>query len=217
VHQEEFFHLRMIKRLAGADRSLSVTCRFRGCVGVECRSLDVPAARPESRADHFMRIGFPGDGICPFTRRSATPGEACDGQVKTSPEEMHRTIFPDEAATEFFENSVDQHQDAPEPGDIFTIVGSVLDILFKGNRVRNFAGHSPDLHLNAQRFQRSHDLFIEISHRTGNKRNDLTRASAGPDYQIVIKKIELYLEDATLIGNGRSGEAAVADVERNVP
>src|SRR5713226_6007188 len=54
VHEEKFFHLRMIKRFAGADCSLTVACGLGGGVCVERRSLDIAAARPETGADHLM-------------------------------------------------------------------------------------------------------------------------------------------------------------------
>src|ERR1700722_17081265 len=113
----------MVERLAGPDCRLGVACGLRGGVCVEGRSLHIAASRPKSSADYLVGIGLPGDGVCSLTRRGAPSGKARNRQVETTPEKMHGAVFADESGAEFFEDGIHQQQDAPEAGDIFSVIG----------------------------------------------------------------------------------------------
>src|ERR1700687_5887491 len=102
----------MIERFTGTNRTLPVARGFRGGVGVERRSLDLTPARPESCADHFMRVSLARDQVCSFALRGAPSRKACDAQVETAPKEMHRAVLADEAGAEFPENAVCRQEDA---------------------------------------------------------------------------------------------------------
>src|SRR4029077_10917946 len=97
IHQKEFFHLRMVKRLARTDPTLPEARRFRGGVSVECRTFDLAAARPESCADHFVRISLARDQVGSLALRSAPPGKARDAQVETTPKEVDGAVLAKEA------------------------------------------------------------------------------------------------------------------------
>ncbi len=60
------------------------------------------------------------------------------------------------------EEAVHNEQDAPESGYVFAIVGRVLGIAIESDRIGNLDRHVPDLHVDAERGQRCHELFVEI-------------------------------------------------------
>ena len=71
-----------------------------------------PAARPEPRAAHLVRIGLANDGVGQMRhaarmQRRTPPGESRDGEIEAAPEEMDRAAFADEAGAEQFEHAVD--------------------------------------------------------------------------------------------------------------
>src|SRR5579859_7433989 len=81
------------------------------CVRVE-RRADIAAARPEARADHFMRIRFAGDGISAWALRRAPSAKSGDSQIETAPIKMHWTALADEARAEFLEYDFGRNQNA---------------------------------------------------------------------------------------------------------
>ena len=60
------------KPCSGRTAALREARGFRRRVSIKCRALDLAAARPESRADHFMRVGFARDR----SRLLRAPGRA---------------------------------------------------------------------------------------------------------------------------------------------
>src|SRR5882724_10709681 len=188
----------MVKGLPGTDRPLPITGRLRSGIRVERRPFDLAAAGPESGADYFMRIGFAGDRVRSFALRSAPSGKARDRQIETSPKKMYRAVLADEARTEFTEDAVCDQENPPEPGRILTIIGCMLSIAIKSNGIGNFDRHAPDLYINAERCQRGREILVEISHRAWRQRNRRIGAFTGLYDQVVMQKIELYLEDAAL-------------------
>src|SRR5580704_18015214 len=207
----------MIKSCSRPNPAFSKILRLRRCVGIERRIFDVSTARPESTADYFVRIGLASDQVRSLPRRSAASREAGNRQIEASPEEMHGAAFSDEVTTKLFEDRIGLRQDVKEASHIFRIVGSVLNILLEGDWVRNFYRHGPDFHRNAQPSQSSHEFLVEIRHRTRRERNQLIRTLAGSNAQLVIKKIELDLKDATIKRNGGSSQSACVQVERYLP
>src|SRR4030095_2957455 len=68
-------------------------------------------------------------------RRCRSSGKACDRQIEAAPEKMHRTTFATKPRSELLEYAVALHQNAPEPISVFAVVGAVLFIFIKGDRV----------------------------------------------------------------------------------
>ena len=68
----------MIKRLLGPNWALPVACGLWRRISVERRPFDIAAARPESCADHFVRIGFLSDGVRALAFRSTPARKPCD-------------------------------------------------------------------------------------------------------------------------------------------
>ena len=102
VHQQELLELRMIESSLEADLPLGETGRLRRSVGVESRSFDVAAARPESRTAHLVRVGFASNrvgsrtlgALLPekrVTARSKLPQKKCTGL--TLPRKPARNSF----------------------------------------------------------------------------------------------------------------------------
>ncbi len=106
VHQQKLFHLGMIKSRGRLNFLLGKAGWFGRGIGIECRTLDLASAGPDSRTDHFVGLRFAGDGIRAGAFGSAATGKARHRQVEAAPEKMHRTVFADEAGAKFLENIV---------------------------------------------------------------------------------------------------------------
>src|SRR5580700_1793432 len=198
----------MIKSRRGLHFLLGKTRRLGRGVGVERRAFNVAAARPESRAAHFLRISLAGDRIGADAFRSAPPREPRHAQIEASPEKMYRTVLANESGPEFPEDVVTQNQDLPEAVRIFGIVRSMLRVAGKANRVWHLAWHGPDFHLYAERPQGRHELRIKIGDRFRLQRESVGRSPTGLDDQLVIDDVELHLEVCAVIRNRGSGEPA---------
>src|SRR5215468_4919246 len=97
VHQQKFLQGWMIEGRRRTHSLLRKSGRLRSCIGKKCCVLYLTAPRPESHTAHFVRIRFSGDGINLRSLRGPASGETSDRQIKTSPEEMHRTALADKA------------------------------------------------------------------------------------------------------------------------
>src|SRR5271169_5910104 len=104
IHQQKFLQLWMIKRSRRSHRLFGKTGRFRRGISIERRTFDVAATRPESRADHLVRVGFTRDRISSDAFRSPPPGEPRHTEIETPPEQMHRAVLSDEAGAEFLKD-----------------------------------------------------------------------------------------------------------------
>jgi len=89
VIENELAHLRVEAALAFEHRVLKAVGRGR-CVGIKCGAAISAVARPETCADHLMRIGLRLDRIHPWPRRRSLAVKPGDGQVERAPEEMDR-------------------------------------------------------------------------------------------------------------------------------
>src|SRR5579862_139357 len=150
VHQQEFFHLRMIESCRGTNRLRREAVRLRCGVRIECGPFDVSAAGPESHAAHLMRVSLASNRIGSSALRRSAAREASHGQIETSPEEMHGTNFSDEPSAELFEHLIDPHQDAPELVHGIGIIGGMNAVLLKRNWIGNLAGRCPNLGIDAE-------------------------------------------------------------------
>src|SRR3954471_2408580 len=97
VAKEKFAKLRIVVGGTGADRLLLKATRSRSGIAIEGCRTKATVARPEAGADDLVRVGFAGDYVGIFARRCGTSGEAADGQIEASPEEVHRTHLSDES------------------------------------------------------------------------------------------------------------------------
>src|ERR1700730_473640 len=109
----------MVERRRWFHFSLGKAWRLRRRISVERRTFNVAGTRPESRANHLMRIGFSGNGVCSRAFRSASSGESCHAEVEASPKERHRTVLADETGAKFLKDVLAQDQDLPEAVRIF--------------------------------------------------------------------------------------------------
>src|SRR6185503_9937307 len=76
--------------------------------------------------------------------RSRPPRKACDRQVETAPEKMHRARLAEKAGTEMAHHLVRGRQYPEETARVFGVVGLVYVVLAERNGVRNFARHRID-------------------------------------------------------------------------
>src|SRR5258707_3426709 len=196
--------LRMIKRRRWFHFLLGKAWRLRRRISVKCRTLDVAGTRPESRANHFMRIGLAGNGICSRAFRSAPSREACHAEIEASPKKMHRTVFANETGTTFLKDVLAEDQDLPEAVCIFGIVRSVLRVALEPHRVRHLTWHGPEIHCNAQRPQGRHEFRIEVCDRLRLQCQNLRRAPTGLDDQPVLDEVELKFETPVTVMDCRS-------------
>src|SRR5580698_8905452 len=184
----------MIESFRGLYPLLGKARRLGRGIRIERRTFDVAAARPESRADHLMRIGLARHGIGAHALRSPPPGEPRHTEIKASPEEMYRTVLADKPRPEFLKDVIARDQYLPEALRMFRIVRGMLGVAGKTHRVRHLNRHSPDFHLNTDRSQRRHELRIEIRDRLRLQRQSLRHAPTGLDDKFVIDEVELHVK-----------------------
>src|SRR5919106_3401362 len=98
-------------------------------------------------------------------RRRRSPRETRHREIKTAPEEVHRTAFAAEARAEFFKYAVALHENAPEPVCVFAIIGTVFFIPIECDWIRNLVGHGVDAHRQPDLRQHTHDRLIKVCDR----------------------------------------------------
>src|ERR1700688_3540370 len=128
IHQQKLFHLRMVKSSRRPDLLLGKTSRLRRRIRIKRRTLHLSPARPESRADHFMRIRLARNRIGTRPFRSAPSRKSRHAQIEAAPEKMYRTIFAHEPGAKFLKNVAAQNQYPPQALRIFAIVRRMLRV-----------------------------------------------------------------------------------------
>jgi len=93
----------------------------------------------------------------------------------------------------------------------------VDDILIERHRVLDLARHGPDVHLDIEALQSTHEFQIEVLHRHGRQGEAFAAPVARVDAQPVINEIENDLECPWPIRNRRRAKSARGDIERHVP
>src|SRR5271154_3554997 len=136
----------MIVGLCRPHRRLPETRWLRRRVRIVRCALDVAASRPESRAAHLVRIRLARDRIRPRTLRRAPSRKSRRRQVEAPPEKMHRARFTYKSRAKFLKLLFAARQNPPKTVGVLRIVGSVLRVLVKRDRVRNLHRHPPDFH-----------------------------------------------------------------------
>ena len=105
----------------------------------------------------------------------------------------------------------------PEPARIFRMVRGMNAILVKGNRVRDFHGHSPNLDVDSGRTKHPQKVLVKVRDRAGRERNGFDLAIVGLQHQLVVEEIEPQLKGEVRVRNRSGREAAGRNIERNVP
>ncbi len=78
---------------------------------------------------------------------------------------MDRAHFPHEAGGELLEDAIGLHQDSPECVSRLRVVGSMLGVFQKGNRLLQFHRHGVDFDFDAERGKTALVLAIEVGNR----------------------------------------------------
>src|SRR5205807_3828333 len=134
--------LRTIKRFRGAHSEFLESGRLRHRVSIKCRILyNFSVPRPKSDAAHFVRVRIFHKPFRPRPLWPRPPRKPRYRQIKTSPEKMHRTAFPDESGTKLPENVVDAHQNLPKAMCVLRIIRRVALIQSEPHRTRHFHRH----------------------------------------------------------------------------
>jgi hypothetical protein len=74
-------------------------------------------------------------------------------------------------------------------------------VLIEGDCVLNFAGHGPDVNVDANTMETIHKFVIEVSDRHRFERDAFDTAITGLDYEPVIDKIKDDIERSSGIGH----------------
>src|SRR6516165_8946134 len=90
----------------------------------------------------------------------------------------------------------------------FFVVLCVRPILLEGDRVLDFAGHGPDLHVDVETAQSLHECGIEIGDRHGLERQLFSAAVACLNAKLVFGEIEDNIEGTPAMGHRRRHESA---------
>src|SRR5580704_4620335 len=180
--------------------------RLRRSIAVERRTFDVATTRPESRADHLMRISLARNKIGARPLRSAPPRKPRHTQVEAPPEKMYRTVFADEAGAEFLKDVLARNQYPKEAVRILRIIRGMLRVGREAHRVRHFDRHRPDFYRDSQRLQGRHEFRIKIGNRLRSQGQSLRRTPTRLDDQLVIDEVELNLEDSVPVRDCRRSE-----------
>src|SRR5205085_9624531 len=107
------------------------------------------AARPEGRADHFVRVRLARERICAGPLGSAASAEARNGEIEAAPEEMHGAGLADELRAELLEDRVDGEQGSKPSIHGGLVVCLMCDVLVETDVDGKLAGHRLNLHLDA--------------------------------------------------------------------
>ena len=90
-------------------------------------------------------------------------------------------------------------------------------ILGEADRIRDLHRNRPDLHGDAEPFERRHQVAVEVGDRAGDERQASRRAVGATDDEHVVDEVEDDVERAPLVRNRGGGEATRRHVERHVP
>src|SRR5260370_13085471 len=114
-----------------------------------------------------MRISFASDGVrevrhAARMRRRLPAGKARHGEIKATPEKMHRARFAEEASAEMGKHVVGREQHAPEAVGVVAVVGGVGEVLIEWDAIRELARHCRDGYLDVEFGTRREPLAQEI-------------------------------------------------------
>ena len=222
VGQDELAEIRVPDGPGGTDLLLGEAIGRGVRVGVEDGRGGDGAAGPEARAGDLLGVGLPGDPIRqvgdPARVRGGRPsGEAGHREVEAAPEEMNGAVLADEPRPEALEDAVHLEQDPPESLRGRRVVGGVRPVLGEGNRVLDLVGPTVDRHREPQPLQGGHERAVEVRGRLGLEGHHPGLVVTGGDEELVLQEVEVDLEGAIPVGDGRGGQPTRGDVEGDVP
>src|SRR5580692_2639000 len=170
VQVDEFTQGFVVDGLCGLDRCVFQALRRWSSIAIEGCFAEAAVAGPKACTDHFMRIGFAGDGVGTLAGRGWSAGKAGDRQIEASPKEVYRADLAHEAGGKLLEDAVRVHQDSPESMGRLRVVGGMLQVLSEGNRMRELHRYGMDVHAEAERGKTSLILTVEFGNRLGAER-----------------------------------------------
>src|SRR4051794_25616429 len=130
---------------------------------------------------------------------------------------MDGAALPDKAAAEFLEYPVGLGHRGPAAVHRVPVVGAMLAVVGKRERVCHLPGNRPDLYRSSGGLQQRHVITIKVGDGLGSQPHALDGAIAGAGDQLVIDEIEFDLEPAVSVRHGRGGESSAAEIESDVP
>src|SRR5579859_689289 len=217
IHQQKLLKAGVIEALSRPHNRLGKSFRLRGCVSIKRGIGNVAAPRPEPRANDFVRISLPSDSVGPGSLRRSPPREPCHGYIETSPEEVYRAAFADKSRSKHLKDLIHRHQDAPKSVRVCRIIGSMLLVPIKRNRIGDFNRHVPDFYIKAEPSERTHKLLIEVGNRAWVQPYTLHLSRIGLDGKTVVNKIKLNLKNVVSVWNRRCVQAPGADIQGHLP
>ena len=138
-------------------------------------------------------------------------------EIEAAPEKMYRACLAEEAGAELLEHPVDIDQDLQEAPHRVWIVGRMLAVLRKPDRVRQFIGHLVDGDVNAKLGQISHHGGIEARDRLSGESKLPRCAIARRNPQGMVDEVEIDLKGPVAIGDRRGRQPARGDIQCDVP
>src|SRR5207249_368899 len=109
------------------------------------------------------------------------------------------------------------NENSPEPLRRFGIVGTVHLVLVERQGIRHFVRNRPYLQSNAEGSQYVQVALVEGRHGLWHERKRSRLAVAGADEKSMFDEIEVDLEGAFTVRDGRGAEPARRDVQGDLP
>jgi hypothetical protein len=127
------------------------------------------------------------------SRRAAR--ESGVGEVKRTPEKMHWRCPALKVGTGLLHDEVNLRQHSPESIRPFRLIDGVDRVLGKGNRIADLIGYGPEVCLDAERTELTHEVGVELRDRSGGQKHTPIFATRGHDHDFVVDEIDVNLED----------------------
>src|SRR5579863_9211167 len=118
---------------------------------------------------------------------------------------MHGAALANKARAKLPKDAAGADENLPEAVCVVAIVGIVIFVESETNGARDFDGHGPDFHVDAEGLERSHEFRVELGDRARHERERTDFASARGDVERVGDEIESNFETAAAIGNCECG------------
>src|SRR3979411_631119 len=126
--------------------------------------------------------------------RRAPARKARHREIEAAPEEMHRARLAEEGGAELLEHPIGIDQYLKETPHSVRVVGGMLVVLRKPDRLGQFVGHLVDGDMNAKLRERCHDRCVETRDRLSGESKLPRCAVAGRNPQKMIDEVELDLK-----------------------
>jgi hypothetical protein len=141
-------------------------------------------------------------------RRRRPAGEAGDGQVEGTPEEVDGARLADEPGAEVAQNPIGLDEGSPGPGHRIGVVAGVVVVVAERGGPLDLDRHRPDRRAQLELVEAAHDLGVEVGHRSRFEGHRSSAAVGGGDLELVRLEVEIDLETAAgAVGYERRREA----------